>query len=200
VACISGVRHIRFQILHPRDAEKLHVQNNLEMARKGRVIGVVLGLILILLLLSSRNARSHPRDMRTALVPETREGPPIIKEPPGRWDAVEDKFQDSLASHLKGIQEQLDEVSKQTFDIPDEGIQVKPPRKGDSNLRKLENKAKGEPKQFGVGGNGAVNIGKQGPDVKRYDPAAGLCPPKRVLISRSRTYSHSGSPDRMYPI
>jgi hypothetical protein len=198
VALVLGVHD--FHVLHPRDAEKFLVQINLEMARKGRVIGVVLGLILIFLILSSRNARSHPRDMRTARAQETHEEHLNIKEPPGRWDADEDKFQDSVASHLKGIQEQSDEISRPTFDIPDEGIQRKPLRKGDSGLRKLENKAKGEPKQFGVGGNGAVNIGNQGPDVKKYDPAAGLCPPKRVLISRSCTYSHSSSPDCMYPI
>ena len=170
------------------------------MARRGRIIGAVLGLILIFLLISSRNSRSHPRDMRTDRVQETPEGlHPIIKEPPGRWDAVEDRFEDS-ASHLKGFQGQLDEISRQAFDLPDEGIQRKPLKKEGSNLRKLENKAKGEPKQFGVGGSGAVNVAKQEANVKRYDPATGLCPPKRVLICRSCTYSYSGSIDRMHPI
>lgn len=149
------------------------------------MIGAVLGLIVIFLLLSSRNSGSHPRDMHTGRFHDTHEDlRPIIKEPPGKWDPFEDKFQDEPSSRghkVKGLQEQLEEIQRQAFDLPDEGIQRKPLRKGgDQDTRKLEDKAKGqllvesEPKKFGVGGSGAVVIGKEEANVNRYDPAAGL--------------------------
>ena len=64
------------------------------MARRGRVIGATLGLIVLFLFVTSRNSGSHPRDLKTPVRGQQEPLAPIIKEPPGTWDPVHDKFHD----------------------------------------------------------------------------------------------------------
>src|SRR5277367_4990064 len=102
------------------------------MARRGRVIGLAIGLLLGFLLFTSRRSiGSHPRDLHGSDSPPSRhddskpqhrdELRPIIKEPPGKWDPVEDRFHDQKAASGGGnraaLHEQLDEMAKQPFDL-----------------------------------------------------------------------------------
>ena len=177
------------------------------MVRRGKTICAVLVLLVIFLLLSLRNSGTHSRDMHADRFKDTRkESYPIIKEPPGKWDPIEDKFRDQLATdgiNVKGLQEQLNDIQRQVFDLPDEPIQRKPIRKGGSDTRKLEDKAKGQPlndnesNHLGVDGSDAAVVEKGEVNVKPYDPAAGFGLSQCVLIYRSRPYSQSRTNNRM---
>ena len=140
------------------------------MARKGRIIAALIGLLVVIFILSPRNSRSHSRNMRPGRFEDGRnELHRIIKEPPGVWDPVEDKFRDQPKADIK----RTDRVSRQGNDLPD---QQKPLDKGNrESTRELEEKAKGrlivekEPKQPGTG----ERVVKEETDVNQYNATAG---------------------------
>jgi hypothetical protein len=161
------------------------------MARRGRVIGVVLGLVALFLFITSRHSGSHPRDLKSTLPKENQEPlRPIIKEPPGTWDPVKDGFRDQQAGSPgsgggKSGQEKPEAVKKQ--DTPIEEVSRKSPKKAGQNTGKaadIANKAKGqrEPKKEikkPGQGSGAVVPGKEEKEdqivIDQYDPAEGTC-------------------------
>jgi hypothetical protein len=152
------------------------------MARRGRLIGIALGLLVIFMVITTRKSGSHPRDLHTSRSQDSEthgELYPIIKEPPGRWDTVGDKFRDQQGrdGSEKNMQDHLDAISKQGLDSADEGIQRKPLRKADQNSKNLKEQVEveKEPKreQDGVGRSGAVVIEKE-EVVRQYDPAEGM--------------------------
>jgi hypothetical protein len=164
------------------------------MARRGRVIGVVLGLVALFLFITSRNSGSHPRDLKSALPKENQEPlRPIIKEPAGTWDPVKDGFRDQQAGSPgsgggksgPAGQEKPEAVKKQ--DAPIEEVSRKTPKKAGQNTGKAAgtaNNAKGQPepkkeiKKPGQG-SGAVVPGKEEKEdqivIDEYDPAEGTC-------------------------
>ena len=151
------------------------------MARRGRVIGVVLGLVALFLFITSRNSGSHPRDLKSTLPKENQEPlRPIIKEPAGTWDPVKDGFKSGPAG-----QEKPEAVKKQA--APVEEVSRKTPKKAGQDTGKAAdtaNNAKGQPepkkeiKKPGQG-SGAVVPGKEEKEdqvvIDQYDPAEGTC-------------------------
>ena len=73
------------------------------MARRGRVIGAALGLLVIFLFVTSRNSGSHPRDLQNSVRGPQDPLSPVIKEPAGAWDPVNDKFHDQQRPNVMGI-------------------------------------------------------------------------------------------------
>jgi hypothetical protein len=163
------------------------------MARRGRVIGVVLGLVALFVFITSRNSGSHPRDLKFTLPKENQEPlRPIIKEPPGAWDPVKDGFRDQQAGSPgsgggesgPAGQEKPEAVKKQDARI--EEINRKTPKKAGQDTGKaadMANNGKGQPepkkeiKKPGQG-SGAVIPGKEKEDqivIDQYDPVEGTC-------------------------
>lgn len=167
------------------------------MARRGRMIGVALGLFLLFLFITSRHSGSHPRDLRSKAkdIANEDELRPVIKEPPGKWDALDDKFREQHISGgggLGSLKDQSDEVRKPNIEADE--IRRKSPKKGKEDTEKVADivkpvdgadKIKGQPdtpkrpKKQG-GGSGAVvtdddakDEKKEGMEVKEYDPAEG---------------------------
>ena len=148
------------------------------MARRGRVIFLATGLLLVFFFLSSRKSGSHPRDLQRGRFQEGHnELRPMINEPPGKWDPIEDKFKN---------QEQI--ASGEGNDIGkygvDESIERKTPKKGPQNIHKevvggKEETGSGmEPKKHELQGGGresgnALDNHKE-VVLKEYDPAAGF--------------------------
>lgn len=91
------------------------------MARRGRVVGAALGLLVLFLFVTSRNSGSHPRDLKTPVRGVQEPLQPIIKEPPGSWDPVNDKFHD---------QQKPKPVDVGDMRGADDGINRKTPKKG----------------------------------------------------------------------
>src|SRR5271170_4343062 len=143
------------------------------MARRGRVISLTLGLLVGFLVFTTRKSTgSHPRDLHgTNSLPSRHDASaqhhrdelrPIIKEPPGKWDPVEDRFQDQKAvsgGSRGALQEQLDEIAKQPFDLPAEGIQRKTPKKEANRGQQGVNQAKD--RGSGINPQGNVQQGGQ---------------------------------------
>lgn len=90
------------------------------MARRGRVIGAALGLLVIFLLVTSRNSGSHPRDLHMPARGPQEPLAPVIKEPAGVWDPVHDKFHD---------QQRPGPVDMGNGHEADEGLNRKSPKK-----------------------------------------------------------------------
>jgi hypothetical protein len=165
------------------------------MARRGRVIGVALGLIALFLFITSRNSGSHPRDLKSTK--ENREPlRPIIKEPPGTWDPVKDGFRDQQAGNPgsgsgRSGQEKPEAVMKQ--DTPAEDVSRKTPKKADpakaADIAKGQPEPKKEVKKPGQG-SGAVVPGTEEKEdqivIDEYDPAEGLCTPESMLMTDLR--------------
>jgi len=175
--------------------------------RRSRVIAITLGLLVGFLLFTSRNSSaSHPRDLHgrpsrhdaSTAQQHRDELRPIIKEPPGKWDPVEDRFHDQKAAAgggvRAGLQEQLDEIAKQPFDLPGEGIQRKTPKKdankgqqGAGGVNRGQDRGSGVNPQGQVqhqqggqqkAGSGAVVVDSKQEVLKdefTYDPAEGTC-------------------------
>jgi hypothetical protein len=107
---------------------------------------------------------------------------PIINEPPGVWDPVEDKFRDQPKADIRRT-EQLDKISGH---LPD---QQKPLKNGNrESTRELEEKAKGklivekEPKRP----DAREGVVKEETDVNQYNATAGYIPfSDHVLTFRS---------------
>ena len=163
------------------------------MARRGRVIGLALGLVTLFLYLTSRHSGSHPRDLDESThktsepVDELRA---ILKEPPGKWDPFADKFKyqqtpDGRSSNTE--QNQLDESSNEGSNPVDEGIRRKSPKKGvGTDSRKIQHvannamgqdlpkKAPKDPHQLGGSntGSGAVILEEEIVPAP-YDPTEG---------------------------
>jgi hypothetical protein len=168
------------------------------MARRGRVIGLTLGLLAGFLLFASRKSTgSHPRDLHGSTSLPSRhdasakhELRPIIKEPPGKWDPVEDRFHDEKAAsggNHGALQAQLDEIAKQAFDLPAEGMQRKTPKK-EANRGQQGGNDRGSginpQAQAQQGGQQKAESGAVVADLKQevlkefeyaYDPAEGTC-------------------------
>ena len=105
------------------------------MARRGRVIFAALGLCILFLILSSRKSSSHFRDLQAEHLQDSLHElllRPIIKEPPGQWDPIQDKFKEQKKSgggDIKGLDEQIGPIAKGALDLPEEGIKRKTPKK-----------------------------------------------------------------------
>ena len=166
------------------------------MARRGRVIGVTIGLLVGFLLITSRHRNvSHPRDLHANSHHNSQEPQrdvlrPIINEPAGKWDPVEDRFEGEKVAAAGGdraLQEQLDDIAKQPFDLPAEGIQRKTPKK---EAKKGHGVKEGQDRGSGINpqgqglkgaqqkaGSGAVVVDSKQEVLKEfdytYDPAEG---------------------------
>jgi hypothetical protein len=188
--------------------------------RRSRVITLTIGLLVAFLLFTSRNnSGSHPRDLRNVNsrheAQHRDELRPIIKEPPGKWDPVEDRFHDQKAASGGGnraaLHEQLDEIAKQPFDLPAEGIQRKTPKK-EANRGQQGGVNQGQDRGVGInpqeqvqqqGGQQKAGKGAAVVDPKQevlkdeytYDPAEGALPDVRCLTVRFESYPHSGADD-----
>jgi hypothetical protein len=151
------------------------------MARRGRMITAALVLFTLFVLITTRRSGSHPRDLKVRLKDGENQVPlhPIIKEPPGKWDPVDDEFRKGHASGEGGIPR--DDTRKQ--DLGDQGINRKSPKKKGPKVVDEADHIKGQPepekrpKKEGEG-SGAVVTGdddEQGKVVTReYDPAEGV--------------------------
>jgi hypothetical protein len=161
------------------------------MAKRGRLIAVALVLLGLFLYLTSRHSGSHPRDLHAARFQDTQiheELRPVLKEPPGKWDPVGDRFQEehgSTGGRGAAIQNQADAIANPALRVNDEIGQRKTPKKGGQDSGKAEDMlshVKGQPepqkqpkKQSGVGGSGAVLPGEENAAVPgEYDPAEGI--------------------------
>jgi hypothetical protein len=73
------------------------------MIRRGRFAALALILLGFFIYLTSRNSGSHPRDLKPQLQEEAAKPAivPFIKEPPGTWDPVADKFKDDPREQSK---------------------------------------------------------------------------------------------------
>jgi hypothetical protein len=171
------------------------------MARRGRIIGVALGLVVLFLIITTRHSGSHPRDLRMREEEERDELRPVIKEPPGKWDAVEDKFR---KQHIAGDGVLNDELRKQN--IEEDELRRKTLKKGSkeegAKPGEVSDKIQGQPdsqrKPKNAGGSGAVGVDdtndekKESLEVKEYDPAEGNdC--EFIINVRFGGYSHSGA-------
>jgi hypothetical protein len=158
-----------------------------KMARRVRVIIAALGLCILFLILSPRKSGSHPRDIQTERFHDSPQEPlsrPIIKEPPGPWDPIQDKFKDQKKSgqgDIKGLDEQIDPIAKGALDLPENGIKRKTIKKGKQNMvpgNGKEDTGPGvvsEKPPGGVGGSGGmVAIEKEEVVLREYDPAEGV--------------------------
>jgi hypothetical protein len=139
---------------------------------------------------------------------------PVIKEPPGKWDPVEDRFHDEKAvsgGNHGALQEQLDEIAKQAFDLPAEGMQRKTPKK-EANRGQQQGVNQAKDRGSGINpqaqvqqggkqkaGNGAVVVDLKQEVLKEfeyaYDPAEGDVCLVRGLTGRSESYPHPSTDD-----
>jgi glutaredoxin len=114
------------------------------MSQRRRILGATLALVILFLVLSTRRSTgAHPRDLRGGLrdVDEQEARLTRIKEPPGKWDPVADRFvnQQGDVGEGKGLQEQIDEIIKQMDDLPDEPApRRKTPKKNNQQQKTLE--------------------------------------------------------------
>jgi len=105
------------------------------MAQRRRILGIVLGLVVIFLVLSTRRSSgSHPRDLRVLHDVEGKNGDSSrINEPPGKWDSVGDRFisQQGDSAATEELQDETPgEVVKQVDDLPEGSVQQrKTPKK-----------------------------------------------------------------------
>jgi len=158
------------------------------MAGRRRIIALALGcLILFLIITTRKSSGSHPRDLHNSRFKDTEHRDKlhtILKEPPGKWDPVEDRFKDQNAGDKipKELQDQLDAIARGALDMPEELLRRKPIRKeGQGDSKRLENLAKGQPEPekkesgagAGAGGSGAVVVEQQPEVLNEYDPAQG---------------------------
>jgi len=150
------------------------------MARRGRVIGAT-AILCFLFLLSFRKSGSHPRDLRTESFHDSlqeKQSHLTIKEPPGQWDPIEDKFKDQQKLEeieIEGVDELIDTVTKVALELSEERIQRKTPQKGAENG--MEDAGPGVVLKKPAGGvdeSGVVAIGKEEVGLKKYDPAQGI--------------------------
>jgi len=160
------------------------------MARRGRLIGLAIGLFVAFMLITSRRSSgSHPKDMRAGNREKQRQQTlhPIIKEPPGKWDPEDDQFvQQHEASGVGDVH--IDDIDPSKHqDLAAEGIKRKTPQKGGKNVDQTDH-IKGQPEPLKRparegGGSGAVVTGDD-EDVQavlsEYDPAAGIAPGNRI--------------------
>jgi hypothetical protein len=193
--------------------------------RRNRIIAVTIGLLVAFLLFTSRNSKaSHPRDLRDINsrhdAQHRDELRPIIKEPPGKWDPVEDRFHDQKAASGGGnhaaLKEQLDEFAKQPFDLPVEGIQRKTPKK-EANRGQQGGVNQGQDRGSGInpqgqgqqhGGQQKAGSGAAVVDSKQevlkddhtYDPADGTLSDIRCLTVRFESHSHSSADNCMQSV
>lgn len=146
-----------------------------------------LGLCLFFFVFTSRNSGSHPRDLQKERVhdsPREERLRATIKEPPGQWDPIQDKFknqQKSGAGDVVGLDEQLDAIGKGSLHLPEDGIKRKTPKKGEQNMavgNRKEDIGPGvvseKPATAGDESGGAVSIQKEEVVSKEYDPAEGI--------------------------
>jgi hypothetical protein len=179
------------------------------------MIGVALGLFLVFLFVTSRHSGSHPRDLRSKENELERKDEllPVIKEPPGKWDAVQDNFRKQHISGdgagvvgAGGLKDQREEVRKQN--VESEELKRKSPKKGKEDSAKAGDggdKIQGQPEagrrpMRQGGGSGAVVTDdddkgekkKEGLEVKEYDPAEGDFS-LFIAYGRSGSYPHSST-------
>src|SRR2546421_9851996 len=153
------------------------------MARRGRVIGAALVLLVIFLLITSRNSGSHPRDLHMPARGPQKPLAPVIKEPAGVWDPVHDKFHD---------QQNPGPVDMGDRHGADESLNRKSPKKGGQEVKadiarkaqgvlkdvqrndaaKVEDKKKGQ--DTGKAANMASNVkGQPDPQKPKQKPGEG---------------------------
>jgi hypothetical protein len=142
------------------------------MARRPRVIAAGLGLIILFIYISSRNSGSHPRDMRNAAVQQTSEElRAILKEPPGQWDPVADKFRGGFDI---SSQERLADIAQHGGDLPEDVFHRKTPKKTGQKaaIHDIDSKEETESLQKGHG-HGPLVPDEPEIVVEEYDPAEG---------------------------
>lgn len=159
------------------------------MLRRARAIPIALILLAGFLYLTSRHS-SHPRDLHSSRFRQefrpSEELRPILKEPPGKWDPLDDTFRaQQKMGGANGLKNQNEEIEKLGLDLPDEELRRKTPKKPAKNPGKVSdtvNNAKEEPqvqKQLQNQGNphgpgsGAVVIEEEAVP-KPYDPEEGM--------------------------
>jgi hypothetical protein len=113
----------------------------------------------------------HPENLR-----------PVLKEPAGKWDPVNDRFKEQTGGIAPGLQEQLDAIGKQVLDLPAEGIKRKTPKKGNADKTTghavdladdIKEQVQAERPRKQQGGSGAVRPVEE-PLIEPYDPASGI--------------------------
>ena len=145
------------------------------MARRGRVIGAALGFLVLFLFLTSRNSGSHPRDLKTPVRGPQVPLQPIIKEPPGTWDPVNDKFHDQQKPKPGGMGDVRgadDDITRKTPTKADQEVKINNGKGSQDALRdiqrndaaKVEDKKKGQ--DTGKAADMASNIKGQ-PDSQK---------------------------------
>ena len=127
------------------------------MARRGRVIGAALVLLVIFLLITSRNSGSHPRDLHMPARGPQKPLAPVIKEPAGVWDPVHDKFHD---------QQNPGPVDMGDRHGADESLNRKSPKKGGQEVKAdIARKAQGVLKDVQRNDDAKVEDKKKGQDT-----------------------------------
>jgi len=158
------------------------------MARRGRAIATLLGLLVVFIWITSRNSGSHPRDLRVFTAEDLGSTSDalrsILKEPPGKWDPVADKFTGHTKNtHFEMSREQLDIIANGGADMPDAGVRRKEAPKKTSQIPLNPEKISNDEK----GGIDPVNTRKtqktvtdrdetlvpEEEKVQKYDPAEG---------------------------